>query len=93
MIPAALNLISIVPMLFYKLSGKRMAEIQGRLALRREEEAAQADGDAVRDSVADADAQATPQATVSGEMQTAQVEMTAQTQPEPNKTDEGGQAE
>ena len=93
LIPAALNLISIVPMLFYKLSGKRMAEIQGRLALRREEEAAQADGDAVRDSVADADAQATPQATVSGEMQTAQVEMTAQTQPEPNKTDEGGQAE
>lgn len=35
LIPAVLNLISIVPMLFYKLSGKKMAEIQSRLAERR----------------------------------------------------------
>ena len=35
LIPAVLNLISIVPMLFYKLSGKKMAEIQARLAERR----------------------------------------------------------
>ena len=35
LIPAVLNLISIVPMLFYRLSGKKMAEIQSRLAERR----------------------------------------------------------
>ena len=35
LIPAVLNLISLVPMLFYKLSGKKMAEIQARLAERR----------------------------------------------------------
>ena len=35
LIPAVLNLISIVPMLFYRLSGKKMAEIQARLAERR----------------------------------------------------------
>lgn len=38
LIPAVLNLISILPMLLYKLSGKKMAEIQSRLAERRESE-------------------------------------------------------
>lgn len=33
-IPAVLNLVSIVPLLFYKLSGKRVAEIQARLAVK-----------------------------------------------------------
>lgn len=37
-IPAALNLLSIVPMIFYRLSGKKMAEIQQRLVVRRAEE-------------------------------------------------------
>lgn len=59
LIPAALNLISIVPMLFYKLSGKKMVEIQSKLAQRREQERAELDGSvdgaeiaAVSDSIA-----------------------------------------
>ncbi len=43
-IPAVLNLISIVPILFYKLSGKKMAEIQGRLAVKRLEDAKKLEG-------------------------------------------------
>lgn len=43
-IPALLNLISIVPILFYKLSGKKMAEIQGRLAVKRLEDAKRLEG-------------------------------------------------
>ena len=43
-IPAVLNLVSIVPILFYKLSGKKMAEIQGRLAVRRLEDAKKLEG-------------------------------------------------
>ncbi len=43
-IPAVLNLISIVPILFYKLSGKKMAEIQGRLAVKRLEDAKRLEG-------------------------------------------------
>lgn len=43
-IPAILNLVSIVPILFYKLSGKRMAEIQGRLAVKRLEDAKKLEG-------------------------------------------------
>ena len=43
-IPAILNLISIVPILFYKLSGKKMAEIQGRLAVKRLEDAKRLEG-------------------------------------------------
>lgn len=39
LIPAVTNLISIVPMLFYSLSGKKMAEIQTRLGHKRMEEA------------------------------------------------------
>lgn len=35
LIPAVLNLASIIPMLFYKLSGKKMTEIQSRLAVKR----------------------------------------------------------
>ena len=38
-IPAVLNLVSIIPILFYKLSGKKMAEIQNRLAAKRLEDA------------------------------------------------------
>ena len=38
-IPAVLNLVSIIPIMFYKLSGKKMAEIQGRLAIKRLEDA------------------------------------------------------
>ena len=38
-IPAVTNLVSIIPMLFYKLSGKKMAEIQSRLAVSRAESA------------------------------------------------------
>jgi sugar (glycoside-pentoside-hexuronide) transporter len=34
-IPAVLNLVSIIPMLLYKLSGKRMAEINALLAVKR----------------------------------------------------------
>lgn len=34
-IPAVLNLVSIIPMLFYKLSGKRMEEIHKSLAIKR----------------------------------------------------------
>ena len=34
-IPAVLNLVCIVPFLFYTLSGKRMAEINARLAIKR----------------------------------------------------------
>ncbi|MDE6211114.1 MAG: glycoside-pentoside-hexuronide (GPH):cation symporter [Clostridia bacterium] len=43
-IPAVLNLISIVPILFYKLSGKKMSEIQGRLAVKRLEDAKRLEG-------------------------------------------------
>lgn len=43
-IPAVLNLISIVPILFYKLSGKKMAEIQSRLAVKRLEDAKRLEG-------------------------------------------------
>lgn len=43
-IPAVLNLISIVPIIFYKLSGKKMAEIQGRLAVKRLEDAKRLEG-------------------------------------------------
>ncbi len=43
-IPAVLNLVSIVPILFYKLSGKKMAEIQGRLAVKRLEDAKKLEG-------------------------------------------------
>ncbi len=43
-IPAVLNLISIVPIVFYKLSGKKMAEIQGRLAVKRLEDAKKLEG-------------------------------------------------
>ena len=37
-IPAITNLISIVPMLFYNLSGKKMALIEARLAHKRKAE-------------------------------------------------------
>ena len=37
-IPAITNLVSIVPMLFYNLSGKKMAEIELRLAHKRKAE-------------------------------------------------------
>ena len=43
-IPAVLNLISIVPILFYQLSGKKMAEIQSRLAVKRLEDAKRLEG-------------------------------------------------
>lgn len=43
-IPAILNLVSIIPIMFYKLSGKKMAEIQGRLAVKRLEEAKRLEG-------------------------------------------------
>ncbi len=43
-IPAVLNLISIVPILFYKLSGKKMADIQSRLAVKRLEDAKRLEG-------------------------------------------------
>jgi sugar (glycoside-pentoside-hexuronide) transporter len=36
-IPAVLNLVSILPMMLYKLSGKRMAEITARLSIKRAE--------------------------------------------------------
>jgi len=45
-IPAILNLVSIIPILFYKLSGKKMAEIQNRLAVKRLEETAKSQDDA-----------------------------------------------
>ena len=59
-IPAVTNLISIVPMLFYKLSGKKMAEIQSRLEVARLKDAkrmeSEAKGEAltVEDVVVDA---------------------------------------
>ena len=37
-IPAITNLVSIVPMLFYNLSGKKMAQIEARLAHKRKQE-------------------------------------------------------
>ncbi len=37
-IPAVTNLVCIIPFLFYKLSGSKMAEINARLAVRRETE-------------------------------------------------------
>ena len=39
-VPAITNLISIIPILFYKLSGKKMAEIQSRLEISRAKDAA-----------------------------------------------------
>ena len=39
-IPAVTNLVSIIPILFYKLSGKKMAEIQARLEVSRAKDAA-----------------------------------------------------
>ena len=39
-IPAVTNLVSIIPILFYKLSGKKMAEIQSRLEITRAKDAA-----------------------------------------------------
>ena len=39
-IPAVTNLVSIIPILFYKLSGKKMAEIQSRLEISRAKDAA-----------------------------------------------------
>lgn len=43
-IPAILNLVSIIPIMFYKLSGKKMAEIQERLAVKRLEDAKRLEG-------------------------------------------------
>ena len=42
-IPAVTNLVSIIPILFYKLSGKKMAEIQARLEIKRAKDAAKLD--------------------------------------------------
>ena len=59
-VPAVTNLISIVPMLIYKLSGKKMAEIQSRLEVARLKDAkrmeSEAKGEAptVEDVVVDA---------------------------------------
>ena len=39
-VPAVTNLVSIIPILFYKLSGKKMAEIQSRLEISRAKDAA-----------------------------------------------------
>lgn len=43
-IPAILNLVSVVPIMFYKLSGKKMAEIQSRLAVKRLEDVKRLEG-------------------------------------------------
>ncbi|MDR3186648.1 MAG: glycoside-pentoside-hexuronide (GPH):cation symporter [Christensenellaceae bacterium] len=37
-IPALLNLVTIIPLLFFKLSGRRMVDIRARLAKKRQEE-------------------------------------------------------
>lgn len=54
-IPAITNLVSIVPMFFYSLSGKKMAVIQARLAHKRKEEMdakeAAANGETVGESI------------------------------------------
>ena len=42
-VPAVTNLVSIIPILFYKLSGKKMAEIQARLEVKRAKDAAKLD--------------------------------------------------
>ncbi len=42
-VPAVTNLVSIIPILFYKLSGKKMAEIQARLEIKRAKDAAKLD--------------------------------------------------
>ena len=42
-IPAVTNLVSIIPILFYKLSGKEMAKIQSRLEVKRAKDAAKLD--------------------------------------------------
>ena len=42
-IPAITNLVSIIPIMFYKLSGKKMAEIQARLEIKRAKDAAKLD--------------------------------------------------
>ena len=45
-VPAVTNLVSIIPILFYKLSGKKMAEIQARLEVKRAKDAAKLDENA-----------------------------------------------
>ena len=56
-IPAVTNLVSIIPILFYKLSGKKMAEIQARLEITRAKDAARLEqegkGVNLSDAVAD----------------------------------------
>ena len=56
-IPAVTNLVSIIPILFYKLSGKKMAEIQSRLEITRAKDAArlhaEENGAVVSDAVAE----------------------------------------
>ncbi len=56
-IPAVTNLVSIIPILFYKLSGKKMAEIQSRLEISRAKDAArlhaEENGIALGEAVAD----------------------------------------
>ena len=56
-IPAVTNLVSIIPILFYKLSGKKMAEIQSRLEISRAKDAArlhaEENGVALGEAVAD----------------------------------------
>ncbi len=42
-IPAITNLVSIIPIMFYKLSGKKMAEIKARLEIKRAKDAAKLD--------------------------------------------------
>ncbi len=45
-VPAVTNLVSIIPIIFYKLSGKKMAEIQARLEIKRAKDAAKLDENA-----------------------------------------------
>ncbi len=45
-VPAVTNLVSIIPIMFYKLSGKKMAEIQARLEIKRAKDAAKLDENA-----------------------------------------------
>ena len=56
-VPAVTNLVSIIPILFYKLSGKKMAEIQSRLEISRAKDAArlhaEENGVALGDAVAE----------------------------------------
>ncbi len=53
-VPAITNLVSIIPILFYKLSGKKMAEIQSRLEISRAKDAARlhAESNGVTEEVA-----------------------------------------